>query len=159
MSIVRCLPFSTPQLTNCRTTAAIEPQELVPEITQRERVQSKKADFAISLELGEETERCLAQAGIQLNQTTYEGIRFNPIAVSVETKLPGEGGSDAKLQLATWSCSQIAKLRELLALAGNEECSMPPLPLIIIQGHDWHFLCLEDRRDCAVRRRLCVATF
>ena len=84
-------------MTNCRTTAAIEPQELVPELTQRERVQSKKADFAISLELGEDTERRLAQAGIQLNQTTYEGVRYNPIVVSIETKLPGEGGSDAKL--------------------------------------------------------------
>ncbi|WPG98210.1 Hypothetical protein R9X50_00099700 [Acrodontium crateriforme] len=106
---------------------------------------SKKADFAITLKLDSEIVRHLARSGItSLGQSYYEPLRYSPIAVSIETKTPGEGGDSAQLQLNTWALAQIAKLRQLLNKTGNPSTKIPALPLVVVQGNDWKFFYLED---------------
>lgn len=135
---VLCLPCD-------RTTAAIEPPTLIPSLTPSESISSKKADFGLVLSLGFKRERALCQCGIlTLNQTEYEPVRYSPIAVSIETKVPGEGWDDAQLQMSTWMLAHIAKLKELCLKAGAPEVRVPSLPVIVVQGHEWNFLYIED---------------
>ncbi|EME76978.1 uncharacterized protein MYCFIDRAFT_112645, partial [Pseudocercospora fijiensis CIRAD86] len=74
-----------------------------------------------------------------LNQTDYGPVRYNPIAVSIETKTNLEAGADAQVQLTTWCTAQVHQLRTLLRAAGKPEASIPPLPLVMVLGHDWSF--------------------
>jgi hypothetical protein len=80
------------------------------------------------------------------NPTLHAPTRFVPTAVHIETKLTGEGMREAQSQLFSWLKRHVAKLRELLALAGHPGDSLiPALPIIIVQGHDWKCLFFEDR--------------
>lgn len=142
-----------------RTTATIEPSSLLPTFAATERLPSKKADFALTLRLPRETEKKLAQAGIvSLNQTSYEPLRYSPVAVSFETKLTGENWDTAQLQLNTWALAQVAHLRTLLSKAGSIAASIPPLPLVVIQGKSWTFMYLEVREPISVSPHRIAAT-
>lgn len=136
LSICRCRLFRR------RTTAAIIP-DLVPEKDDFQRADSKKVDFCIALELHnyEEPGQRLYQMGVHhLNQTDYGTVRYKPIVISIETKLTGEGGTTALVQLSTWATAQIKYLRQALHWSGNAshdpaDFEMLPLPLILTQGH------------------------
>lgn len=126
------------------TTAAIEPKELLPALTASDTFASKKVDFAVTLVLDAVIERRLSRCGLtSLSQTTFEPLRYSPVAVSFETKLPGESWADANLQLNTWALAQVAKLKELLIKAGRPAVVIPALPLVVVQGNEWKFLYLE----------------
>lgn len=127
------------------STASIEPATLLPTLTFTELFASKKADFAITLELDTDTVRRLVRSGVtSLGQSYYEPVRYSPIAVSIETKTPGESGDSAQLQLNTWALAQVAKLKELLNKVGNSEMDIPALPLVVVQGNEWKFFYLEN---------------
>jgi hypothetical protein len=91
----------------------------------------------------------LYQGGVRhLNQTNYGPVRYNPIALSIETKLPGESGTTALLQLSTWASSQIRQLRNIIRWVGIDgNPTIPPLPLLLIQGHAWFLYYLEHDHE------------
>jgi len=145
------LPFD---LTIHRSTAGIQPPDLIPSSTPAEKTPSKKADFAITLLLEQGRKVAIAQARIQsLNQTFYDPLRYSPIAISIETKIPGEGWDTGLIQLATWASAQHTQLRGLLLQGGKPTTQCLALPLIIIQGHDCYFLIMEDTQVYSVSRR------
>lgn len=85
-----------------------------------------------------------------MNPTLYEPVRFAPTALHVETKLTGEGWRAAQSQLSLWVTRHVAKLRELLGLAGQPATTpIPVLPALVVQGHDWTCLFFEDHSDGA----------
>ena len=112
-----------------------------------ERAYSKRVDFCIALDLHDYDQlgQRLYQGGVRhLNQTDYGPVRYNPIALSIETKLTGEGGAAALIQLSTWASAQIMQLRKFIRRAGSDvNTTIPPLPLLIIQGHTWSLYYLE----------------
>ncbi|GJC90455.1 hypothetical protein ColLi_13293 [Colletotrichum liriopes] len=75
-----------------------------------------------------------------LNHTDYQPLRRRPVALSIETKAPGEGINDAQSQLLVWLEAQ---WRVLERLSNRAE---PPLPLpeflpgVIVEGHQWYFV-------------------
>lgn len=141
------------RLTVYRSTAAIQPSKLVPDSTPVEKTPSKKADFAITLLLGHGRKNAISQACIRsLNQSFYNPLRYSPIAISIETKIPGEGWDNAMVQLSTWASAQLTQLRSLLTKGGISTTQCMALPLIITQGHEWYFLIMEDCEDCSVSR-------
>lgn len=136
------------------TTAAIEPPTLLPQLVPQSssdiiklELKSKKADFSLNLNLDRTMEQALYRKVTPktLNQSMYEPLQWKPIAITIETKRPGEGWEEAVVQLKTWTAAQIAKLQKLLVQAGNPEgiASMPALPLCIVQGARWTFLSME----------------
>lgn len=151
------------------TTASIEPSSLLPIASESKSestaFQSRKADFALCLELPGDLARHLSLGGVHtLNPTFYETIRFSPLACSIETKLTGENWEDAKTQIETWASAQVAHLRGMLqkvetftdeAAAGASGWvhtlnTMPALPFFIVQGKSWHFLYLQVMAERAV---------
>jgi hypothetical protein len=111
---------------------------------------NSRIDFSIGLRLPQEKKTHLSRCTNAVNPTLYQPIRFAPTAVHIETKLTGEGWRAAQSQLSLWVTRHIAKLRELLALAGQPgRISIPVLPVLVVQGHDWTCLFFEDRFDGA----------
>ena len=108
-------------------------------------VQSKMVDFAIVIEADQDFKdrvvRKLQSLGnmTSVNQSEIACLKFDPIAISIETKK--EGGSEVKgnIQLSTWVAAQYAKLRRLAPHAK----SLPGLPVILTSGHDWFLMFAE----------------
>ncbi|KAI3571101.1 hypothetical protein IWW34DRAFT_639902 [Fusarium oxysporum f. sp. albedinis] len=91
-----------------------------------------------------------------INHTDFFPLRNRPIALSIETKKPGDAWDKAKLQLGTWDAARWAFLRHLVEtykaqkarIRDQNPCPMPMditklpdfLPGIIIQGHDWNLV-------------------
>ena len=108
---------------------------------------SKKADFAIVLELPASVERNLARTEIQsINQTEYEPLRYAPIAVSIETKR-SLGADDALKSLSIWVSAQISVTRNLLTKVGRPGVQIPPLPVLLVLVHDWELAIMESVAD------------
>jgi hypothetical protein len=91
-----------------------------------------------------------------VNQTDTNHVRFMPIAISIETKRAAIEEDQALLQLNTWVSAHFAKLARLVGShAPNEKASaeakakatMPALPLLIVQGHDWKFMIAEKHEN------------
>jgi hypothetical protein len=111
---------------------------------------NSRIDFSIGLRLSHEERRSLSRCTNAVNPTLYEPVRFAPTAVHIETKLTGEGWRAAQSQLSLWVIRHVAKLRELLALAGQPDTApIPVLPALVVQGHDWTCLFFEDHVDGA----------
>ncbi|CAK4032683.1 Hypothetical predicted protein [Lecanosticta acicola] len=99
---------------------------------------SKQVDYCIALELEDELLVALRDAGVKtLNHTLDFGVAFNPISVSIETKPASENGTEGTLQLQTWAQAQMDFLRSRLHKAGRSHVSLPILPLVMVQGHQW----------------------
>lgn len=94
--------------------------------------------------------------GKSINATAAEHVRFEPIAVSFETKRAAIDEDDAHVQLGIWVAAHFARLRQLVAARRravegaddrNTEAGtgvrLPILPLVIIQGHDWKVMVAE----------------
>ncbi|KAK7397877.1 hypothetical protein QQX98_012755 [Neonectria punicea] len=94
----------------------------------------KKVDYCIYIEPKRDVDPAAAESTIDslrarlpdntINHTNYHGLRRRPVALSVETKQPGEGLTAATLQTGIWSCAHWNLLRELseMSLQGSEEC-------------------------------------
>ncbi|CAK4007960.1 Hypothetical predicted protein [Lecanosticta acicola] len=118
------------------------------EDTQRS---SKRADFCLALRMDRRIQKLLRDIGVpQVNHTSYSPLMFNPIAVSIETKAARGNESEAVLQLQTWATAQIMFLRSMLSKTGHEGTPLPPLPLVIVQSHEWKVYYFVDRGDQAV---------
>ncbi|KAL1581827.1 hypothetical protein WHR41_09560 [Cladosporium halotolerans] len=111
---------------------------------------NSRIDFSIGLRLSQAKKRHLSRCTNAVNPTLYEPVRFAPTALHVETKLTGEGWRAAQSQLSLWVTRHVAKLRELLGLAGQPATTpIPVLPALVVQGHDWTCLFFEDHSDGA----------
>lgn len=71
-------------------------------------------------------------------------VREMPLVVHIETKSSKQSWTDARPQVAIWTDAWFKRL-ELLTSSGATP-SFPPTPLLIVQGHDWHFL-ITSRND------------
>ncbi|KAI3318738.1 hypothetical protein HD806DRAFT_525943 [Xylariaceae sp. AK1471] len=74
-----------------------------------------------------------------INHTDYLPLRRRPIVLSAESKKPGEGYTDAQIQLGVWQAAQWALLESLIASRPTQPALIPFLPALIIQGHEWAF--------------------
>ena len=90
-------------------------------------------------------QKALYQERVQLNQTMYGPVAYRALAISVETKIPGEGAEDAINQAATWAKAHICQLRRLLHRAGRPKIAIPPLPLLFVHGSEWQLWCFKDQ--------------
>ncbi|KAH8683833.1 hypothetical protein BGZ61DRAFT_480122 [Ilyonectria robusta] len=83
-----------------------------------------------------------------INQTCYGPVRFNPAAVSIETK--ASAASDGRVQLSVWIAAWMEQMRYLRAVARNQTCSKfgdvserpphpveLPMPLVVASGSLW----------------------
>ncbi|KXS93975.1 hypothetical protein AC579_2072 [Pseudocercospora musae] len=133
-------------------SARIHPPDLVPLATRTSLSESKKVDFCITLELNDdpswdldELQQSLYSVGVDsLNHTDYAGIRWTPIAVSIETKMPYAGTIEASLQLSTWGAAHIKFLRQMLSKVGNAAVPIIPLPLVVVVGNEWEMYYMQD---------------
>jgi hypothetical protein len=140
------------------TTARISPVDLIPRGQGGKLSRSKMVDFAVHAEPSARLKAAIHDRAQNLdvhmsaNHTDYPPLRWCPIGLSIETKLTGRDWDQARTQVAIWTAAHFSKLEALIAHADEiaERCgdetrrsvdkTMPFLPIIITQGHDWHFL-------------------
>ena len=70
-----------------------------------------------------------------INHTSFEPVRFRPIAVSIETKVSGNE-AEATTQLSVWMIAHFKRLQKILERS-KVQSEMIVLPLIHIQEHEW----------------------
>ena len=129
------------------TTARIYPVTLLPNLRKKERQISKQVDFCLTLKIPDTDYRKLFNDNCPLSQSNYSPIIYNPIAISIETKVQDQSSAEAKLQLSTWLTAQVMRLRELLDLTVKTNTPIPPLPMIMVYEHTWTFCCFHDQND------------
>ncbi|RSL40612.1 hypothetical protein CEP54_016069 [Fusarium duplospermum] len=100
---------------------------------------SKMVDFCLFIrpECGSPEEQaikaiCHTRSGQSINHTDLGNFCKHPIALSIETKRPGEQGDNAMLQMGTWHSAQWRSLRRRRTIEF--------LPGLIVQGHAWQFV-------------------
>ena len=142
------------------TSARISERSLLPYIP-RFSSKSKMVDYGIVIQ---PTEYSNLQTSIlrlyrerqleSVNQTDPNHVRFTPIAISIETKRAAIEEDQAILQLNIWVSAHFAKLDALVgSYALNKKAkaevkakaTMPFLPLVKVQGHDWKLLIAEKK--------------
>lgn len=144
------------------TSARISERGLLPNIPGFSP-KSKMVDYGIVIQptidsiLETSIKRlCREQQLDSVNQTNSNHVRFTPIAVSIETKRAAIEEDQAILQLNTWVSAHFAKLDSLVgSSAPNDKATaevkakatMPILPLVKVQGHDWKLLIAEKKTD------------
>ncbi|KAH7139599.1 hypothetical protein B0J13DRAFT_447773 [Dactylonectria estremocensis] len=99
---------------------------------------SKMVDFCLFIrpDPGSSEERvieavCRLRPGQSINHTDLGNFCKHPIALSIETKRPGEQGESATLQMGTWLSAQWRSLQGPF---------ISFLPGLIVQGHVWQFV-------------------
>ena len=77
-----------------------------------------------------------------INQTRSAPVKYRPITVNIEVKVPGGGKNEAMVQLAVWAAAQMEKLN---ALSGK----LVPIgiPLVSVEGHDWRLYNTYQKGD------------
>ncbi|TLS25960.1 hypothetical protein PpBr36_06821, partial [Pyricularia pennisetigena] len=94
-------------------------------------------------------------AGTSINHTDFGALNKWPIAMSVETKRPGESGEKAELQMGVWQAVSWPGPASPSVLSSPSQISIPPsiipglvfLPALVIVGHDWR-LAATTLEDC-----------
>lgn len=139
------------------TAAQISPPSLIPSGQAGAALKSKMVDFVMHVEPSNRfrmavRERAqLSTVSMSVNHTLHDPLRCCPIGVSIETKHTGQNWDNAMTQVGIWTAAQFNKLEELVTETDKfsaqqglsrdkSESSLPFLPVIIVQGHDWHFL-------------------
>lgn len=92
--------------------------------------------------------RDLPEDDRNINQTRYTPVKYRPITVNIEVKIPGEGRNEAMVQLAVWAAAQMEKLN---ALSGK--LATIGIPLIYIERHDWRLYNIYQEKDGEIVRR------
>ena len=144
------------------TSARISERRLLPDIPGFSP-KSKMVDYGIVIQPTNESileasiyRLCREQQLDSVNQTDPNHVRFTPLAISIETKRAAIEEDQAILQLNTWVSAHFAKLDSLVgSYAPNEKAktevrakaTMPILPLVKVQGHDWKFFIAEKKAD------------
>ena len=131
--------------------AKVTDASLLPVAASGSAMQSQMVDYAIIMKglpgLREKIRAKLrAEGGPSINHTSASYIKYDPIAVSIETKRANIEEDKARLQLAMWVAAHFARLRQLSPYA----TTFPTLPLLIVQGHDWKLLLAEPKEDRSI---------
>lgn len=115
-----------------------------------EKMEDKGVDFAIVLRVNQE-ERVKVQHTIKhlqewksVNQTMCGTLQYQPSFLTIETKLPFQGGQEADVQLITWASAGIKKLRQMLNDNGQSKAAIPTMPLLSFHGDDVHLSALQE---------------
>ena len=131
------------------TTARISDKTLLPSVATAP-MQSKLVDYAIMVDSNTEfKDRIVARLSRRpaipvqrvapsINSTSAEWIRFNPIAVSIETKREADHRDLADVQLGIWTVSHFLKLQQLTQ--DPSTAKLPVLPVISVVGHQWRLM-------------------
>jgi hypothetical protein len=126
-------------LWNYRTTARLGPKSLCPVHLSGKYFASKMVDYAIVLLFENkpnkqirEILRHLPEEDQNINHTSFMPIRYKPITISIEVKVPGQGKNETMVQLSIWVAAQFNKLQ---ALRGK--LTDIGIPLLSVEGHDW----------------------
>lgn len=129
------------------STAKIQPKSLILSDHAGKPGESKMVDFAMYIKPDEvmlEAMRAMAARDPNelpsVNQTWYPPLLTRPIGVNIVTTRSGEGWDSALLQSGIWLAAQFARLERLVGSLDGDLDTIPFLPVIVIQGHDWHFL-------------------
>jgi hypothetical protein len=69
-----------------------------------------------------------------INQTRSAPVKYRPITVNIEVKVPGEGKNEAMVPLAVWAAAQMEKPNTL-----SGKLAPVGIPLVSVEGHDWRF--------------------
>ncbi|CAJ0555002.1 Ff.00g135150.m01.CDS01 [Fusarium sp. VM40] len=149
-------------VTNCSTAS------IVPDYRIR-FVPDKKIDFCVYLDprydtidtnIASQVDSVRARLPLlSINPTDDLSLLSNPIAISIETKRPGEGLDTANLQVATFLTAHLTILQRLVdagaAMPVDEGEKMPSvddlgfLPGLIVQGNTWNFVA-ASRQDSRI---------
>lgn len=83
--------------------------------------------------------------------------RDKPIAINIETKAPNKSWTDGKPQLGIWMSSLMTRLRKLPDYRSpqprvSENLVIPAMPIIVVQGHEWHLMIVSQVKDGGQRR-------
>lgn len=135
------------------TTARISDRHLLPSLDGL-NTQSKMVDYVITIGSADGFEKRVItklkkEAGRPgpdptINQTSVPYLRFNPIAVSIETKRAAIDEEKARIQLSGWIAAQFSKLEEL---GVSHRGTLPVMPLLMVQGHAWKMLLAISNPD------------
>lgn len=79
-----------------------------------------------------------------INQTRSAPVKYRPITVNIEVKVPGEGKNEAMVQLAVWAAAQMEKRN---TLTGTGKLAAIGIPLVSVEGHDWRFYQTYQQED------------
>ncbi|KAF4969890.1 hypothetical protein FSARC_2967 [Fusarium sarcochroum] len=111
-------------------------------LTSRYR-HNKRIDFCLFLDV---TEHSLLETAIEakvessqhdsINHTETPWLSRFPISIGIETKKTGEDWHTALEQMTIWMSAHWKRLQDLT----GQVDSLPFLPGIIVQGHDWYFV-------------------
>ena len=70
-----------------------------------------------------------------VNQTNHPPVRWTPIILNIETKLPWTGGETADIQHSVWGGAGITKLDQMLATNRSSKQQIPTIPVVTFYGH------------------------
>ncbi|KAL3587998.1 hypothetical protein FPOAC2_13897 [Fusarium poae] len=142
-------PF--PSLSRDILTQARISRPFVPEMkaaSHYDFTRSKMIDWGIRLHPSQPTTARIQEILLPLpenqrsiNQSTYGPVRFDPIAVSIETKIANGGAEEARLQLGVWVAAWHQRIRALM----RPDQVIVTLPLILVLEHKWQLLFACDR--------------
>ncbi|KAL8767279.1 MAG: hypothetical protein Q9209_006171 [Squamulea sp. 1 TL-2023] len=135
-------------------SASVDPPELA-----YQKLPKRVVDYAIVLRPSQPIQKAwealqtVGNAGIKSwNHSTSNGVRSTPIASNIETKAPGKSWTDGKAQVAIWTAALFKRLA-LLKQPGQGRLDIPAMPLLISQGHDWHFFVVSQQSNPASKKR------
>ncbi|KAI0183288.1 hypothetical protein EV127DRAFT_30744 [Xylaria flabelliformis] len=106
------------------------------------RTVAKMIDYCFTLEPTENIRRICKHEpeGLGIfNQSMDESIRYNPIAITVDTKVE-TAASTGEPQLAIWTKAWLNRMCQPRGFPINTDPGAPPLPLIRVRGDDWFVL-------------------
>ena len=81
-----------------------------------------------------------------LNQTIHGALRYQPIAINIDTKASSAFGT-AAVQNAIWSGAGVLRLRQLLQQNGRPKERIPTMPVLSFHGHDLNLSGIQARDD------------
>ena len=106
--------------------------------------QAKLVDYGIIIDDAALQQRVIAKlkepasfspsTAVSFNCVTADYVRFDPIAISIETKKEDPTTRNPSLQLGIWMTAHFLKLRQL---AYPNEVALPMVPALIVEGHAW----------------------
>ncbi|KAL8993079.1 MAG: hypothetical protein Q9169_006614 [Polycauliona sp. 2 TL-2023] len=138
-------------------SATIDPPDLA-----YQKLPKRVIDYAIvirptrTIQSAWATLQTVGSAGLKSwNHTTKNDVRSTPIASSIETKAPYKSWTDGKAQIAIWSAALFRRLA-LLQQPGQGPLEVPAMPLLIAQGHDWHFFIVSQQMDPVSKERATI---
>jgi hypothetical protein len=83
---------------------------------------------------------------LSINQTTYGPVRYDPIAVPIETKIATGHMEEARVQLALW----VAAWHKRMSAPRTSDEQIITLPLIMVMEHEWKLMFAYDQGNCIV---------